>query len=224
MDARIVLAAACAAGAAAVTGVADAGHTPARADRQVRVMFGSPSTDLYHSAPVRVSGATARTVEARLVGAIDRAGRAYEWTPYRWHAFQVHHGTWRALLPAPPLLGIYRLRLRLDHGRRFLSSARWLVRVFPSGTMKRPAFATAVGAIRHFVAGLPGDEELVASRPWPLARFDHRDPHLNRLFAIAYAPRGDRGPRSRLGSFVTTVRNGLHGRWRLLEATTQPYD
>jgi hypothetical protein len=47
---------------------------------------------------------------------------------------------------------------------------------------------------------------------------------MNRMFAIAYAPRGDNRVGSRLGLFVTTVRNGLHGRWRLLEATTQPYD
>ena len=51
-----------------------------------------------------------------------------------------------------------------------------------------------------------------------------RDQRLNRMFAISYAPRGDHRASSRIGLFVTTVRNGLHGRWRLLEATTQPYD
>jgi hypothetical protein len=158
----------------------------------------------------------------RLVGAIDRAGRAYEWTPYPWRALRVRQGSWRGLLPAPPLFGIYRLRLRLD-GRRFLSSARWLLRVVPSGTLKRPSFPTAMGAVRHFVAKLPGHKVLVASRRWPLAKFDHRDLRLNRLFVIAYAPRGESQPSSRLGLFVTTVRNGFQGRWRLLEATTQPY-
>jgi hypothetical protein len=40
---------------------------------------------------------------------------------------------------------------------------------------------------------------------------------------IAYAPRGDSRPGSRLGLFVSTVRSGFRGRWRVLEATTQPY-
>ena len=97
------------------------------------------------------------------------------------------------------------------------------MRVFPRGTMKRPSFPTAVGAVRGFVAHLPGHKVLVAVRRWPLAKFDHRDPRLNRQFVIAYAPRGDKRPDSRLGLFITTVRNGFHGRWRLLEATTQPY-
>jgi hypothetical protein len=187
------------------------------------VVLGSRAVDLFHSQSIRVSGITARSVEVRLVGAIDRAGRAYEWTPYRWRALRLRRGTWRGLLPAPPLFGIYRLRLRLDHGRRFLSSSGWLVRVFPRGTMKRRSFSSNAGAVRNFVAHLPGDKVLVASRRWPLASFDHRDPRLNRLFVIAYAPRGDKLPRSRLGLFVTTARNGFHGRWRVLEATTQPY-
>ena len=189
----------------------------------VRVVLASPVLDLYHSAPVRVSGMTAGSVDARLLGAIDRAGRAYDWSPYPWRALRDHRGTWRGLLPSPPLFGIYRLQLRLDHGRRFLSSARWLMRVFPHGTMKRPSFPTAGGVVRGFVAHLPGQEVLVASRFWPLARFDHRDLRLNRQFVIAYAPRGEKRPGSRLGLFISTVRNGFHGRWRLLEATTQPY-
>jgi hypothetical protein len=89
--------------------------------------------------------------------------------------------------------------------------------------MKRRSFSSNPGAVRNFVAHLPGDKVLVASRRWPLASFDHRDPRLNRLFVIAYAPRGDKRPSSRLGLFVTTARNGFHGRWRVLEATTQPY-
>ena len=56
-----------------------------------------------------------------------------------------------------------------------------------------------------------------------LASFDHRDAVLNRQFVIAYAPCGDSQPSSRLGRFISTVRNGYHGRWRVLEATTQPY-
>ena len=159
----------------------------------------------------------------RLVGAINRAGPAYQWSPYPWRALRDHRGTWQGLLPAPPLYGIYRLRLRLDHGRRFLSSDRWLMRVFRHGAMRRPSFPTAGGVVRSFVADLPGRKVLVASKPWPLAKFDHRDLRLNKQFVIAYAPRGDQTPASRLGFFISTVRNGLHGRWQLLEATTQPY-
>jgi hypothetical protein len=218
MRTKLSLAVAVAVGAAASTTVATAGgHAP------VRVMLGSPAIDLYHSASVRVSGITARSVDVRLVGAIDRTGVAYEWKPYRWRALRAGRGSWHGLLPAPPLFGIYRLRLRLDHGGRFLSSAAWLVRVLPSGTLKRQSLPTAAGVLRHFVAQLPGHEVLVAWRQWPLAKFDHRDPRLNRQYVIAYAPRGDNRRGSRLGLFISTVRNGLHGRWRLLETTTQPY-
>lgn len=219
MGPKLVLATAFVVGAAAMTTSANAGHTG-----RVRVVVGTPTIDLYHSASVQVSGTTFSSVAVRLIGAIDRAGLAYEWTPYRWQALRVHHGTWHGVLPAPPLLGIYRLQLRLDRGRRLLSSERWLLRVFPPGAMKRPSFATPVGAIRHLVSQLPGHKVLVAVRRWPFAKFDHRDPRLNRQFAIAYAPRGNTRSNARLGLFVTIARDGLHGRWRELEATTQPYD
>jgi hypothetical protein len=90
--------------------------------------------------------------------------------------------------------------------------------------MKRPSLSTALDALRQFVARLPGDQVLVASTRWPLAGFDHRDPRLNQLFVIAYAPPGNTRPSSRLGLFVTAVRDGFHGRWRVPEATSQPYD
>src|SRR3954470_1021129 len=213
MHAKLLLAAAFVVGVA-VTGAADAGHAGTRGTA-VRVVFGSPAIDLFHSASVRVSGIAASSADVRLVGAIDRTGLAYRWTPYPWRVLRVHQGTWRGQLPAPPLLGIYRLQFRLDHGRRFLTSARWLLRVVPSGTMKRPSFLKPAGAVRDFVAHLQGHEVLVASKRWPLASFDHRDPRLNRLFVIAYAPRGDKRRSSRLGLFVTTVRDGYHGRWRI---------
>jgi len=217
MRAKLMLAAAFLLAAAAVTEVAAAGSGP------VRVVLGTPAIDLYHSASVRVSGITARSAQVRPFGAIDRAGLAYEWTPYRWQALQARDGTWHGLLPAPPLFGIYRLQLRFGHRRKVLSSPQWLLRVFPRGTMARRPFPTAAGAVRGYVAHLPGNKTLVALRPWPLASFDHRDALLNRQFVIAYAPRGDSRPNSRLGRFVSTVRNGYHGRWRVLEATTQPY-
>ncbi len=217
MRAKLLPAAAFLLAAAAVTGVATAGSGP------VRVVLGAPAIDLYHSASVRVSGITARSAQVRAAGAIDRAGLAYEWKPYRWQALRARGGTWHGLLPAPPLFGIYRLQLRFDRGRKVLSSPRWLLRVFPHGTMARRPFPTAAAAVHSYVAHLPGHQALVALRPWPLASFDHRDALLNRQFVIAYAPRGDSRPSSRLGRFISTVRNGYHGRWRVLEATTQPY-
>jgi hypothetical protein len=78
--------------------------------------------------------------------------------------------------------------------------------------------------IRDYVGHLPGNEVLIAARPWPPAPFDHRDPRLHRLFVIAYAPQGETKPSARLGAFITTIRNGYQGRWRLLEASTGPYD
>ena len=219
MRTKLSLAAAAAIGAAALTTVANAGGHP-----RVRLVVTTPAIDLYHSAPVRVSGTAARSVDVRLVGANDRSGLAYQWAPYRWRALRIHGGTWRGLLPAPPLFGIYRLQIRLDHSSKFLSSTHWLLRVFPSGTLRRSSFPTAAAAIRDFVSHLRGHQVLVALRRWPQAKFDRRDPRLNRLFAIAYAPRDDSRPDSRLGLFVTTVRNGFHGRWRVLEASTQPYD
>jgi hypothetical protein len=223
MRVRLLLATAFVAGAAAVTGAAGAGHAATHGCRGVRVVVGAGAIDLYHSASVRVTGIATRSAQVRLVGAIDRAGLAYEWTPYRWRALRIRHGIWHGVLPAPPLFGIYRLQLRVDEGRTVLSSPRWLLRVFPHGTLARPSFPTPVSSIRHFVAHLRGHKVLVASRRWPPAEFDHRDPRLNRLFVIAYAPRGDRRPSARLGLFVTTVRDGYHGRWRVLQATTQPY-
>ncbi|HEY2741059.1 MAG TPA: hypothetical protein VGI69_02630 [Gaiellaceae bacterium] len=218
MRAKLMLAAAFLLAAAAVTEVAAAGSGP------VQVVLSAPAIDLYHSASVRVSGITAHSAQVRPVGAIDRAGLAYKWKPYRWRALRARDGTWHGQLPAPPLFGIYRLQLRFDRGRKVLSSPSWLLRVFPHGTMARRPSPTGLAAVRGYVAHLPGHQTLVALRRWPLASFDHRDPRLNRLFVIAYAPRGDKRRSSRLGRFVTTVRDGYHGRWRILQATTQPYD
>lgn len=193
-------------------------------EQPVRVRLQSRVTQVYHSTTLSVSGIAARRVDVRLLGATDRAGIAYEWTPYPWQRLRQVGETWRGVLPAPALPGIYVLQLRLDGGRSLLSSAHWLLRVFPRGTSTRRSFPTAVAAVRDFVTHMPGDEALVALRPWPQAKFDHRDPRLHRLFVIAYAPIGDSRRSSRLGLFVTIVRNGFHGRWLLLEATSAPYD
>jgi hypothetical protein len=209
-------------GAAVLLGTAATARGAAGAGSP-RVVFRSPVIDLFQSSRVTVGGITARRAEVRLLGAIDRSGRAYEWTPYPWRRLRPDHGTWRGALPSPALFGIYEVQLRLDGGT-LLDSPRWLLRVFPHGIMRRPSSRTAGGAVRRFVAHLPGDQVLVAVRRWSLAAFDHRNPRLHRLFAIAYEHRGDHRRRSRVGLFVTTVRDGFHGRWRVLESTVGPYD
>lgn len=213
------------AGALCLVGIAPAAaRTPGTHRAPVRLSLRSPVIDLFHSASVRVSGISSQKAEVRLLGANDRSGLAYEWKPYPWQRLRARQGASRGALPAPPLFGIYRLQLRLDPGRRLVSRTSWLLRVFPRGTEARRSFATPAGVLRDYVARLPGHEVLVAVKPWPMAAFDHRDPRLHRLFAIAYCPRRDNRTSARLGKFITAVRDGFRGRWRLLEATTGPYD
>lgn len=211
--------------AACLVGIPPAAAEAPRAHQlHVRLSLRSPVIDLYHSASVKVGGIAGRRAEVRLLGANDRSGLAYEWSPYPWERLRSRQGTSRGVLPAPPLPGIYQLQLRLDPGHRHLSRASWLLRVFPRGTEARRSFATPVGVVRDYVAHLPGGQVMVALKRWPLASFDHRDRRLHRLFVIAYRPRGDDRPSARLGKFITAVREGFHGRWRLLEVTTGPYD
>jgi hypothetical protein len=178
----------------------------------------------YRPSQVSVTGVAASAVSVRLRGADDPAGPAYRWTAYRWHRLRLEQSSWRGVLPAPPLRGVYQLQFRVRQSERLLQAPRWLLRVMPPGTLKRSAFRTPRAVVDDYVGDLPGDQVLVAARRWPQAAYDHRDPRLNRTFVIAYAPRGDRRPSSRLGAFITTVRDGYHGRWRLLETTTGPPD
>lgn len=194
-----------------------------RAASPIRVHV-QPRIVEYRPSQVSVTGIAAAEVSVRLRGADDPAGPAYRWTAYRWHRLRLVQGRWRGVLPAPPLRGIYQLQFRVQQSNRFLQSPRWLLRVMAPGTLRRAAFKTPRAAVDDYVRNLPGDQVLVAARRWPQAAYDHRDPRLNRTFVIAYAPRDDKRPSSRLGVFVTTVRDGYHGRWRLLETTTGPPD
>jgi hypothetical protein len=200
--------------------VGTASSAPARS---IEVQL-QPRVVEYQPARVSVSGIAAASVSVRLRGANDPAGLAYRWAPYRWQRLRLIRGRWRGVLPAPPLHGIYQLQLRLQKSRQLLQSPDWLLRALPPGTLKGPSFPTPRSVIRDFVRGLPGNPALVAARRWPRPAFDHRDPRLQRLFVIAYAPRRNDGRITRRGLFITTVRAGYHGRWRLLEAATAPYD
>jgi hypothetical protein len=203
-----------------VGAAATAPDASARRSQVVQVKLGSRVIGHFHSNSISVSGLQARSVGVRLLGATDMNGRAYQWTPYKWQRLRLGRGTWRGVLPAPAFLGIYQLQLRLDHGREFLTNTHWLDRVFPYGTERRPAFATSAEVINDYVAHLPGHQVLVNTTPWPLASWDHRNPRLHDFFAIAFAPRGRKG--HKVGRFVMTVREGFHGRWRLLQVAVQP--
>jgi hypothetical protein len=143
-----------AASTAAGNSVRHHGSTAAEDVGVARVTLRSP-IGLFQSTPVTVRRITARRVEIRLLGAIDAAGRAYEWTPYRWRPLRLREGAWRGRLPAPALFGIYPLQIRIDglHSVRF--RGRRLLRVFPHGAGVRPAYATPGAVVRAFVAHLP---------------------------------------------------------------------
>jgi hypothetical protein len=199
------------------------GVTSAAADSRPSIRFRPATTGLFRPTSIAVTGLSARSVEARLKGATDAAGLAYEWTPYSWRRLRWSDGTWKGVLPAPALLGVYELQLRVDGGRRILQSPRWLLRVFTPQTLARRPFPTPVLVVRDFVDRLPGNDVVAAVRRVRPAGFDHRDTRLQRIFAVAYAPRGDTRPGSRLGLFITAVRDGFRGGWRLLDASVEPY-
>jgi len=176
----------------------------------------------YGAVRVSVSGVSAAAVSVRPKGANDLRGLAYEWTPYRWRRLRLVRGRWRGVIPAPPLFGLYRLQLRAAQHSRLLQEPDWLLRVLPPGALDGSAFRSPKAVIRDYVSDLPGNQVLVTDRLRPQAAYDHRDPRLLRLFVIAYAPRGNNTPNTRRGLFISTFRDGYHGRWRLLEATVSP--
>lgn len=163
-------------------------------------------------------------MSVRLLDANDPAGVAYRWAPYRWRRLRLVRGRWSGVLAAPPLRGIYQLQFQVQQPNRLLQSPRWLLRVLPPGTLRRSAVLTPLAVVRDYVRDLPGTQVIVSERPWPQAAYDHRDPRLQRVFVIAYAPLGDTTPGAQRGLFITAFRNGYHGRWRLLEATVSPPD
>lgn len=203
--------------------LASASARQARVGSTVRVLLRPRVVD-YGAARVSISGISAAAVSVRLQGADDPAGRAYRWTPYRWRRLRLVRGKWCGVLPAAPLRGVYQLQFQVERRPRLLQSRHWLLRVLSPGTLRRSAFSTPRAVIRDYVSDLPGNQVLIAVRGWPHAAFDHRDPRMHRLFVIAYAPRGDKRLSARRGLFITTVRDGYHGRWRLLQATVGPYD
>jgi hypothetical protein len=118
------------------------------------------------------------------------------------------------MLPPPLLHGIYLVRVRIGDAT-VLSGHRFL-RVFPPRVGGEPSFEDPLGVVRWWVAGRHA--VLAAWRRWPLSADDHRDRRLHRLFVIAYRRQGA----PELGIFITAVRDGYAGPWKLLEATVEP--
>ena len=167
-------------------------------------------------AAVVVAGWREPRLEVALAGATDRQGHLLGW-----RAASRRGGTWRAELPRPALRGIYPVLLRERTGRPVVRSPHWLLRVFRRGAAREPTFASAQAVVRWWVRTSPHGT-LAALRAWPQSGLDKRDPKLHRIFVVAYNPPGRLGVANRLGRFVTAVREGYAGRFRLLEATVQP--
>jgi hypothetical protein len=168
---------------------------------------------------IAVSGIHARSLEVLLAGATETP-RNQPASQLPWMPLHLVDGAWRGTLPAPALPGIYPIALRTRAGAAPIRSGRLFLRVFAPGTGTRPSFADPVDVARWWVR--TQHARLVAVKAWARPGFDLRDLRLHRLFVVAYSPAGHPGVRDRLGMFVTAVRDGYSGRWRLLEATLEP--
>lgn len=168
---------------------------------------------------IAVSGIHARSLEVLLAGATERLGNQPA-SQLPWMPLHLVDRAWRGTLPAPALPGIYPVVLRTRAGATPIRSGRLFLRVFAPGTGAQPSFASPVDVVRWWVR--TQHAKLVAIKAWPRPGFDLRDLRLHRLFVVAYSPSGHPQVRDRLGMFVTAVRDGYSGRWRLLEATLEP--
>ena len=194
---------------ACAAGVAAAGAPVVVADPAIVRLGGSAS--------VTVRGLAGRRLEVRLVGATTPAG-----VPLGWRPLRLAGKAWRGSLPKPALRGIYPIEVRAGVGQPVARSANWMLSVFAAGTLSRPSFARPEGVARWWVRTATGHARLIALKRWPRPGFDLRDQRLHQLLVVAYSPVGHPDVEDRLGMFVTAVRNGFDGRWRLLEATLQP--
>jgi hypothetical protein len=182
----------------------------------LHVSLRPPVVALGGRVTVRVEGWQGSRLEVALDGASDRDGRLLGWGAARRRG-----RSWTAPLPRPALRGIYAVLLRERAGSRVIRSRRWLLRVFRPHARLEPTFARPEEVVRWWVRTRTRGR-VAALRRWRRLDFDKRDPRLHRLFVVAYNPRGHPGVENRLGMFVTAVRDGYDGRWRLLEATVLP--
>jgi hypothetical protein len=207
----------CAAGAIAAGPTGKVAYHASRAAGSPVVVAEPAIVGLGKSASITVRGFAGPRLQMRLAGATMPGGR-----PLGWRPLLLAGPIWRGSLPKPALRGIYPIELRAGVGRPVVRSASWMFRVFASGTLSRPSFATAEDVARWWVRGVPEHARLVALKRWRRPAFDRRDRRLHQLLVVAYSPAGHPLVRDRLGMFITTVRDGFNGRWRLLEATVAP--
>jgi len=168
-------------------------------------------------ATVTVHGyARSRRLWVRIAGATDSENVPSTWVP-------LHRSgrVWAGRLSPPKLSGVYLIQLRAGRADPIIRSQRWLLRVFPTGTLSRRSYATPRAVVVQWVrTAVHGT--LDAVKRWQPVTWDHRDPRLHELFVIAYSPAGKPAISDRLGMFVTAVRNGFDGRWLFLDATLTP--
>ena len=183
-----------------------------------------PRLQLYPAVVLRGRGVTIAvtdvdvpSLEVNVAGGTSVLGK-----PLRWKQLRLRDGAWRGALPLPVLRGVYPLELRVREGGRVVRSDQWLLRVFARGTQSRPTFSDPEGVAAWWVRSVHPGGSLVAARRWSLSAGDLRDPRRHHRLVIAYTLPGHRSVEDRLGVFITAVRGGLHGRWRLLEATVAP--
>jgi len=167
-------------------------------------------------ATVAVAGWNASHLEVSLAGATDKLGRLLGWRTARREG-----PAWVVQLPRPALRGIYPVLLRDGAKGTVYRSTRWLLRIFRRASANEPTFTTPQAAVRWWVQS-SRHATVAALKRWQRSALDKRDPRLHRLYVVAFNVPGRPGVANRLGRFVTAVRDGYGGPWRLLEANVQP--
>ena len=198
-------------------------ESPVAATAQTRTPSLAPRVELRPSvvrlgerATIAVSGIRVRSLEVRLAG-----GSYADGEPFGWHSLRLVAGTWRGILPAPALRGVYPVMLRTRAGASPIGPERLFLRVFARGTRTLPSFDDPNDVVRWWVRSVP-HATLVAIKAWPRSPFDRRDVRLYRRFVVAYSPPGHPEVNDRLGIFVTAFRDGPGAGWRLLDASVLP--
>jgi len=171
----------------------------------------------YLWASVSVSGlAEATEVDVRILGASDFRGDVMPWIP-----LHRRFGDWRARLSQPVLPGIYPIEVRERPALEVTAARLVYLRVYEPGTTAHPLFSTPRQVAWWWVTDVEHGT-VVAMRRWPGTLFDHRLEKLHRLYVIAYTPARTSGRADRLGAWITVVREGYAGGWRLLAASVTP--
>jgi hypothetical protein len=171
----------------------------------------------YLWATVSVAGVDeAAAVEIRMLGASSVNGRPIPWIPLHRRST-----AWQVRLPQSVLPGIYPIAVRTRPLLDLTPTRAVYLRVYEAGTSARPLFATPRAVVDWWVANVAGGT-VVAIRRWPRTSFDHRLVELHRLFVVAYNVRGRPAAADRLGAWITAVREGYDGKWRLLEVSVSP--